>query len=314
MEILPGIHHVRFPLAPRVWGAFYVLTGRRPAVIDTGKPDTPSQFLFPYLRRLGLPLKAIVLIVTTHRHLDHAGGNASVRKIVPIPIAAHRVEAPFLEDPWREVEEVRFRYPDDHPYRGLDRAQIMTKLLTSVPVDIQLEDGDEVELGDRRWQIVHSPGHCSGIICLFDSRTGTLLASDSFQAGGTADGIAIYDDLQAYMQSLDRIQALGPQKLIVAHPFRPFYKPLFQGEEVAEFLAACRHFPSEYDRELIEILREQHRPRSLGWITDVMRVLHSCYGPRFLTVVTLRTHLDRLTAIGILRQESFGGHLAWMHT
>ena len=251
-------------------------------------------------------------IILTHRHLDHAGGSASVRKSAPIPIAAHRVEAPFLEDPGREVEEICSRYPDDHPYKGLDVAQIAAQLPSPISVDIRLEDGDEIELGDRCWQVVQSPGHCPGIICLFDSRTGTLLATDSLQAGGTIDGIAIYDDLQAYLESLNRIQALNPQKLIVAHPFRPFYKPLFQGEEVAEFLVAWRDFPSIYDRGLKEILRGQHRPRPLGWITDAMRALHGCYGSRFLTVVTVRAHLDRLTTNGILRQESLGGHLAWM--
>jgi glyoxylase-like metal-dependent hydrolase (beta-lactamase superfamily II) len=312
VEILPGIHHVRFPLAPRIWGAFYVLTGRRPAIIDTGKADTPSQFLFPYLRRLGLPLRAIQLIVTTHRHLDHAGGNASVRKAAPIPIAAHCLEAPFLEDPWRQVNEVRSQYPDDHPYRGLDREHVMAQLPGPVPVDIRLEDGDEIELGDRRWQVVHTPGHCLGIICLFDSGSDTLLATDSFQAGGTADGIAIYGDLRAYLGSLDRTEALGPRNLVVAHPFQPFCQPLYEGEKVAEFLAACRYFPSEYDRQLIKILRGQHRPRSLAWITDVMRKLHGCDGPRFLSVVTLRTHLDWLTTRGILHQGTVSDHLAWI--
>ncbi len=311
MEILPGIHQLRFHISPEVWGACYLLLGRRPALVDSGEAGTPLQVLLPYLDKIGLPLQEIALIVSTHRHSDHAGGLAPLRAMEPIPIAAHALEVPFLEDPFREVEEMRARYPDDHPYCGLSQEQIRGQLPGPVAVDIHLQDGDEIELGDWNWRVVHTPGHCSGIIALFQEDSSLLLAADSFQASGTAGGIAYYHDLPAYLSTLDRLEGLDARALAVAHPFQPFNQPLFQDEEVTEFVAFCRHFPQEYNQELSDILRSTAQPCPLGWITDALRALRRCDGPRFLTVATVRTHLDRLSARGILRPVTLDDHPAW---
>jgi hypothetical protein len=44
-----------------------------------------------------------------------------------------------------------------------------------------------------------------------------------------------------------------------------------------------------------------------------MRTFHDCDGPRFLTAVTVRAHLDRLTASEVLRQEMLGDRLGWVY-
>ena len=45
--------------------------------------------------------------------------------------------------------------------------------------DIKLKDGDTVELGDRAFRVIHTPGHRPGSICLYDVKNRTLITGDS---------------------------------------------------------------------------------------------------------------------------------------
>ncbi len=58
----------------------YLLKGDRIALVDTGVTHTPGEVLRPALAEMGLALSDIDLILNTHAHLDHAGGNGEMKK------------------------------------------------------------------------------------------------------------------------------------------------------------------------------------------------------------------------------------------
>lgn len=94
------------------------------------------------------------LIVNTHGHWDHIGANKALQQHYGLDIAIHAADAPMLTDGAKNAARL-FRGDGDGGKAG--------RLLA---------DGDSVGLGQLRLQVLHTPGHTPGGICL---RMDTLL-------------------------------------------------------------------------------------------------------------------------------------------
>jgi hydroxyacylglutathione hydrolase len=158
----------------RVWsralGAFgtncYILAcgeTQQAAVIDPGTDD-------PWIQRT-LTSEGLqpVWIILTHGHLDHIGGVAAVKGSTGAPVAIHQADAPMLRDP------------------ALNGGAYFRMPVVAPPADRLLADGDVIELGHLRLQVLHTPGHTPGGICLYlpprDGEPGYLFAGDTLFAG-----------------------------------------------------------------------------------------------------------------------------------
>lgn len=120
----------------------------------------------------------------THHHIDHASGAAALRRLLDVPVAAHRATAERL--------------------RGL--------------VDRMLEDGEEHELGDSvALRAVHTPGHAPGHLCFLERRSKHLIAGDMVAGVGSILIEPRDGDMVAYLQSLRMLQGLGVAALHPAH-------------------------------------------------------------------------------------------------
>ncbi len=140
-------------------------------------------------------------IVITHAHWDHMGAAADLREATGAPVIASAVDAPFIDG--RET------------YGGLSREA------DSCPVDRTVEDGDIIEIGNMRWQVLATPGHTRGSISLYlepnDSQDGApiLVSGDTLFAGthGRVDfeGGSI-DDMR---ESLKRLAGLPAETVVL---------------------------------------------------------------------------------------------------
>ncbi len=93
----------------------------------------------------GLDIKYIIL---THGHFDHIGALKQVKEQTKAPVAIHREDAYMLQDPDKSLAN-----PAGES-QGTDAA------------DILLKDGDLLEVGDLTMEIIHTPGHTTGGICI----------------------------------------------------------------------------------------------------------------------------------------------------
>lgn len=108
-------------------------------------PSAPSQQLLDLIKSKLLQVK---LIIITHGHGDHIGGNSFFAKALACPIAIHALDAPMLVDNKKNLSE----------YMG-------TPLQPQAAEQI-LQDGDELYLGTNLIKVIHTPGHTRGGICL----------------------------------------------------------------------------------------------------------------------------------------------------
>jgi glyoxylase-like metal-dependent hydrolase (beta-lactamase superfamily II) len=154
MELL---HRVVGPIATNVW----VLgddASREAVAVDTARPCLA--WVTSALAERGWTLK---LIVSSHRHWDHIGDNAAVMDATGAQLAAHALDRPGIEQP----EPVFAPFP----------------VPPSVPA-VELAEGGLIRFGQIRLQVLHTPGHTEGSVCLLAADERLLLSGDTLFAGG----------------------------------------------------------------------------------------------------------------------------------
>jgi hydroxyacylglutathione hydrolase len=116
---------------------------REALVIDPGDEVTR---ILELLGRHKLTVKAIV---STHAHIDHVGGLSKLRKYTGAPILMHREDLPLYQG--MEVQAA---------FLGVPTPEI-------ADVDQLLKEGDALSWGSFAANVIHTPGHTPGSVCLY---------------------------------------------------------------------------------------------------------------------------------------------------
>lgn len=210
----------------------YLLLDRdgRVHVIDPGWDSTSNwDHLSAAVEIIGTGRPDVASVTVTHSHPDHLGMAARVRERTGAPIALHRLEQAALDGarsglrPFGEPDLDRWDVPVER------RAEILqvsddAGSLPEFTADILLDDGEMLHIPGRDVQVIHTPGHTAGHICLRDRVENLLFVGDhllptSFPGigiGHAADARALTD----YLESLERIGMLVDHEVCPGHGFR----------------------------------------------------------------------------------------------
>lgn len=245
VQVHPAIYRIATPYEGGGVVYLYLIKGDRLALVDTGVSGSPREVLPAALAEIGLNLADVDLVLCTHGHLDHAGGNPGVKAASGATIRMHQAEVPLSQDVEAEV--------DFHlaPLRALDfpasflkaRAEYLARNagVEKVPVDATLADGEVVHLGKGiKITAIHVPGHTPGHMVFFWETEGILLTGDAIQGQALRPGgYPYYFDASRYRRSLSLMEALPYQTLCLGHAFiggSPISSPTRKGPDARAFI------------------------------------------------------------------------------
>lgn len=143
---------------------------KRAAVVD---PPSDLWEISEFAKKHGLKVE---LIFATHSHADHTGGINLLVKETGAKVVVHKGDAPTLRK-------------------------------RRIPVDREVEDGEKITLGDIEIQVLHTPGHTPGSMCLLAD--GKLMTGDTLFVGNCGrsdlpggDTRQLYDSLHKKLKKL----------------------------------------------------------------------------------------------------------------
>lgn len=221
----------------------YLIDAPRRTLIDTGTASVPKASLLPALAEMGWDLSDLRIIVNTHLHIDHAGGNAEMQEASGAGIHIHKADAAYIDrDLYLEKycrDALRLMGDD----AAIPQSEAFQRQLLGREWGIEraLEDGDEIDLGgDVRLHVVHTPGHTPGSASFYWEAEGLLFSGDAVGGrGARANGFPLYFAAADYAASLRRLLDLDATTLAQAHRYRwsaPTQEAVRTGSEVRQTL------------------------------------------------------------------------------
>ena len=262
----------------------YVIHSDPLTLIDTGVATSKARTeLRESLKAENIPIHSIGRIILTHKHIDHIGNAWWLQQESGAEIFIHEMEMESIAnvdpdgDRWRTLVRERFESwhvpPDLRTDAGGTR-QIDWKIQSAQPTAIT--EGQMIDLGGADLEVIHTPGHTMGSVCLRLDRvlfSGDHVLPDISPNIGGGD-LKHQGLLTAYLKSLQRCQALAPDIDLVfpghGEPFAHLHKRCQN---------LCNHHQKRLD-DVISILR-QHGPSNIytvatelfGEITQIHTVL-----------------------------------------
>lgn len=183
-------------------------------------------------RHVSLVSERRVTCVASHTHFDHIGCHHEFPER-----CVHRAEAPILADP-RAEWTVADRYATDEMFDGMPAGwDASTYRIAPAPAGRLLEHGDIVDLGDRAFEVIHTPGHSPGGIALYDKKTGVLLSGDIIYDGPLIDD-AYHSLVDDYLTSLEALRGLDVAVVHGGH--FPSFGPIRYRQIIDDYLALKR--------------------------------------------------------------------------
>ena len=244
MELAPGVYQFKLPIPdnPLVPDstlgeafAYLVETEDGYVLVDAGwnNQDTFDSLLTS-IAETGVNPASIRWIVITHYHPDHFGLAQKLRELSGAKIVMHRLDLPdnirkhYLSHTdaasnWMKEWQLSqgMSEPDvtqiPPPKKGIDI------FLPAINVDITLKGGEKLDDGNASLEVIWTPGHTEGHICLYDKRRKLLFSGDQLLPKITPH-ISVHphthgNPLGDYLNSLDKLDSLDVCLVLPGHEY-----------------------------------------------------------------------------------------------
>ncbi|MGH2404717.1 MAG: MBL fold metallo-hydrolase [bacterium] len=288
----------------------YLLPGPPVTLVDCGpKTEEAREALENGLTGAGVRLQQIERLLITHGHLDHFGLAAAIAA-GGAEVYAHQADLPKLMGERWLVEPVRALIAEagfgpETADTLLDVFRRYRRQFDAITPAHFVADGDRIEFADGTLQVLHTPGHAQGHVCLRDGDA--MISGDLLLEEISPNPVIEFDvdgrrlpTLPSYLRSLHRVAALEPAIAYPGHG-EPLTDP---GARIREIL---RH---HHDRK-------EHLARMLAGRTWTLRELTADWYPDldlfnlFLGLSEIVGHLDLLADEGRVNTERRDGVLRY---
>jgi len=249
--VFPGVIEMNHQAGWRIGCNVYLVHDDRDwLLVDIGYSETVDEIV-EMIRQMDFPLSACRALIATHADVDHIQGLAKAKAILKAPIIAHPLAVEALEsgDRIKTFAEIA--------------AQNVHLEMPAVKVDRTIVEGDTIEIGSRRLEVWHTPGHTDSQLAF--RLDNLLLSGDNIYRDGSVGAIDAHhgSDIPAFIRSLERIAASDVDWLLPSHG------PIFRKDDallartlervrgyltLADFGTCAQAWPlmEQWDRELAE--------------------------------------------------------------
>jgi glyoxylase-like metal-dependent hydrolase (beta-lactamase superfamily II) len=280
----------------------YVIAGDPLTLVDTGI-GTPEALaaLEAGLAAHGLALAGVRQVVLTHKHADHIGLAADIRDRSGATVYIH-------EDDWPGIAQLDERH-GEHPqlvHRRLVAAGTPPEVIAGLAKFVgqgprfarqtsaeKMVDGDTFEIDGCLLEVIHTPGHTQGSVCL---RYGKYLFSGDTVLPGISPNIGAGEMrrtgmMRRFLHSLDRLAACQADDLVVL----PGHGAPFSN--LAERCAELRGHHARREERILNVLAEKGDRLSIYEIAQGL--WHKLPGYHIvLATAEVNAHLEKLVEDG----------------
>lgn len=317
MEVSPGVHMMRVPIPDNGLGfvnAYLVKTPEGCLLVDVGwNTEGCYRALASQLRAAGVSFGDLRYIIVTHAHPDHYGLVGRLVQETQATLVLHEIEKAFIEprylsadglvaemDHWLRINGVP---PEARP--SMSRGSLAMLGLVAVAMPDQLvRGGEHLRIGGFDLEVLWTPGHSAGHICLYEAGRKILMSGDHVLPD-TTPNVSMHvqsmsNPLADYLCALDRVAALPVDLVLPAH-----------GAPFADLSGRIAAIKTHHERRKAEILAAL----SVGPMTayQVASIISwSTMGVpwdqlegfvRRMAVTETLSHLELLFAQGSLRKD-----------
>jgi len=239
-EIAPHIYQAPIPLADETISELshvntYLIEGDNGWILIDCGWDLPGarQALDNVFSSLEISFSNLSKVILTHGHPDHAGQTGRIKQISPSTrIIMHRWEAELLETRYAGMEKFRAQTAEILKKNGItesDMAFFKANPLPArdfaniAPADCCLYGGEIIDCGRYHLEVIWTPGHSPGHICLYEPETQILFSGDHVLPGITTNvsynAFSGDNPLGDYINALEKLRNLPVQSIHPAHEF-----------------------------------------------------------------------------------------------
>jgi glyoxylase-like metal-dependent hydrolase (beta-lactamase superfamily II) len=194
---------------------WHVRGRNRDMLIDSGMGVVSLRTWVPLVTERDL------IAVASHTHFDHIGCHHEFADRT-----VHRAEAELLARPTRS-NTLADPYVTNEIFDALPPEPYVSEsyAVPAAPAGRLLDDGDMIDLGDRAFEVIHTPGHSPGGIALWEKATQTLYSGDIVYDGPLIED-TYHSNAEDYVASMERLLTLPVETVHGGH------FPSFSGERL----------------------------------------------------------------------------------
>ncbi|MDM7939398.1 MAG: MBL fold metallo-hydrolase [Methanothrix sp.] len=177
-------------------GNVYLILDERPILVDAGMVAGPT---LKNIKRYIDPTK-IEMIVLTHCHHDHSGAAPQLKDATGARLLLSEKEVGCIGD---DLASVAYLFGQEAP---------------EYKVDEMLKEGMVLELGEWRLEVLETPGHSQGSVCLYERNEKILFSGDTVFPDGNIGRTDMYGgDTAQLVNSIERLTRLDVQTMYPGH-------------------------------------------------------------------------------------------------
>lgn len=291
-----NIHLLSFKFTDQIQSHLYLIHDKDEAILIDAHIATMAEQVLDTIQEI-IPISNLKTVILTHGHMDHIGACSLIKEKTDASIAIHIADAQYLQEPWTQFLTL---YQD----LGITKqaySEFIPLVGGEVKVTRPLQDGDSIRVGSIELEIIHTPGHSPGSICIYEPESKMMFTGDALiPSEWYSTMIGVFQDATKYIQSLVKISKIDVSALCPGH------EPIREGSDVQSEIKTHFERYHEIERNLIQILSESNGLtlwETYFKIADRL-MAPGDHVPGIGGLMTLRGFLNKLSFEGKISQDN----------